>query len=162
MPIKPENRDRYPDNWPEIRARILKRANDKCEFCRVENYSILARGVDFGKNPPTVHYSKVVLTVAHLDHEPENCSDDNLKALCQKCHLEYDRSDNQKKAAETRRQKKGNVELFAVSFVDDPPIDACRKENQEMFLNHSMRLMFARWVLMDIINLRIKQLKEGL
>lgn len=26
MPIKPENRGRYPANWPEIRARILERA----------------------------------------------------------------------------------------------------------------------------------------
>lgn len=33
---------------------------------------------------------KIVLTVAHLDHTPENCADENLKALCQKCHNRYD------------------------------------------------------------------------
>lgn len=33
---------------------------------------------------------KVVLTVAHLDHTPENCADDNLVALCQRCHNRYD------------------------------------------------------------------------
>jgi hypothetical protein len=34
--------------------------------------------------------SIVVLTVAHLDHTPENCADDNLKAMCQRCHNRYD------------------------------------------------------------------------
>ena len=39
--------------------------------------------------------------IAHLDHTPENCSDDNLKALCQRCHNRYD--------AEHRKQtRKGN------------------------------------------------------
>jgi len=32
----------------------------------------------------------VVLTVAHLDHTPENCDEANLKAMCQRCHLAYD------------------------------------------------------------------------
>jgi hypothetical protein len=33
---------------------------------------------------------RIVLTVAHLDHTPENCCDDNLKALYQRCHNRYD------------------------------------------------------------------------
>lgn len=33
---------------------------------------------------------KIILTVAHLDHRPENCTDENLKALCQRCHNRYD------------------------------------------------------------------------
>jgi 5-methylcytosine-specific restriction endonuclease McrA len=32
----------------------------------------------------------VVLTVAHLDHQPENCDPDNLMAMCQRCHNAYD------------------------------------------------------------------------
>lgn len=32
----------------------------------------------------------IVLTVAHLDHQPENCADDNLLHLCQGCHNRYD------------------------------------------------------------------------
>lgn len=31
MPIKPENRDRYPADWPQIRERILRRAGGRCE-----------------------------------------------------------------------------------------------------------------------------------
>ena len=59
MPIKPENKNRYPENWKEIRQRILKRANNRCEFCGIENYIIKENG------------SRVVLTIAHLDHTPE-------------------------------------------------------------------------------------------
>ena len=33
---------------------------------------------------------RIVLTVAHLDHTPENCEPENLKALCQRCHNIYD------------------------------------------------------------------------
>jgi hypothetical protein len=28
----------------------------------------------------------VVITIAHLNHTPEDCADDNLAALCQLCH----------------------------------------------------------------------------
>ena len=55
MPIKPENRKRYPANWKDIRKDILKRADKKCEFCGIENYAIRENG------------SKVVLTIAHLE-----------------------------------------------------------------------------------------------
>lgn len=32
MPIKAENKNRYPPNWRDIRAAILERAGDCCEF----------------------------------------------------------------------------------------------------------------------------------
>ena len=89
MPIRPENRDKYPKNWDEITAEIRARANNRCEFCGVANHSIY----------PITH-SKVVLTVAHLDHNPSNCDRANLRALCQKCHNRYDaknRIENMKK-----------------------------------------------------------------
>lgn len=88
MPIKPENRGRYPTYWKEIRAAILERAGNKCEFCGIENYTV--RGG-----------SRVVLTIAHLDHTPEHNNPDNLRALCQRCHNRYDA----KHRAETRRSK---------------------------------------------------------
>ena len=82
MPIKDPSR--YPDNWGEIRERILQRAGNRCEGslvypdCRVENHSINPRG------------SRVVLTIAHLNHKPEDCRPDNLRAWCQLCHNTYD------------------------------------------------------------------------
>ena len=94
MPIKPENKSRYPKNWKQIRERILQRAKNRCEFCGVENHT-------YRYNPKTGKDAYIVLTIAHLDHTPENCSDDNLRALCQRCHNRYD--------AEHRKQtRKGN------------------------------------------------------
>jgi hypothetical protein len=42
MPIKPENKARYPKDWPAIRAAILKRAGNRCEWpgCGVVNHSV--------------------------------------------------------------------------------------------------------------------------
>lgn len=82
MPIKPENKVRYPKNWKEISEDIrFNRAENKCEVCGAENYL-----------PHPVTGSKVILTVAHLDHHPVNCDYSNLKAMCQRCHNRYDRN----------------------------------------------------------------------
>lgn len=45
---------------------------------------------------------KVVLTIAHLNHTPEDCRPENLRALCQRCHNRYDA----KHRAETRKNNK--------------------------------------------------------
>lgn len=80
MPIRPENKARYPKDWKQISQRIrFERAENKCKQCGAENYKA---------HPITG--SKVILTVAHLDHVVENCADENLKAMCQKCHNKYD------------------------------------------------------------------------
>ena len=73
-------KDLYPKNWPAISKRIrFERAGNKCEECGAENY-----------RPHPETGSRVVLTVAHLDHNPANNAEDNLAALCQKCHNTYD------------------------------------------------------------------------
>ena len=46
--------------------------------------------------------SLVVLACCHLDHDPTNCADTNLAALCQHCHLEHDRADNLAKRTQGR------------------------------------------------------------
>ncbi|HEX9837111.1 MAG TPA: hypothetical protein VGB90_09670 [Alphaproteobacteria bacterium] len=80
MPIRPENRSLYPPDWPEISRRIREdRANNACEWCGAKN----------GEPHPETG-SRVVLTVAHLNHDPGDCDDDNLAALCQRCHNRYD------------------------------------------------------------------------
>ena len=58
---------------------------------------------------------RIVLTVAHLDHDTTHNADDNLAALCQRCHLRYDAAMHAQHAAETRRRKRvdaGQLELF--------------------------------------------------
>ena len=96
MPIRLENKHRYPDDWPEISRRIcFGRALGRCE-CQGEcgydhfyKHGHRCRAVHGLPHPITG--SEVVLTAAHLDHIPEHCGDDNLKAMCQRCHLSYDR-----------------------------------------------------------------------
>jgi hypothetical protein len=117
MPIRPENRARYPKDWPAISKRIrLERAGNRCEQCGVPNYELGGRTPDgkWHKAHPTgectlgltwpavgsywwcgsahehLRIVKIVLTVAHLDHTPENCTDENLRAWCQRCHNLYD------------------------------------------------------------------------
>lgn len=85
MPIEYK---KYPPNWKtEIRPAVLARANNRCEFCGIENYSIRPDGV------------KVVLTIAHLDHDETNWNVkiDRLRALCQRCHLQYDAAEKKKR-----------------------------------------------------------------
>jgi 5-methylcytosine-specific restriction endonuclease McrA len=98
MPIKPENKSRYPRNWKEIRGAILERAQSLCEFCSARNYE-----------PHPITRKRVILTIAHLDHIPENCDHANLKALCQRCHNRYDgphRAANRRKTLELKRLPK--------------------------------------------------------
>ena len=137
MPIKPENRHRYPADWPQIRERILARAGNACEKCKAPNRTRIARGAgkddgtymldtadvycaDTGAHLGQCRHSDyelarmvdVVLTIAHLDHVPENCVDDNLRAWCQRCHLRYDHDHHRANAQATRRAKSGTLELF--------------------------------------------------
>lgn len=108
MPIRPENKARYPKDWKQISIAIRDRAENRCEGspafpdCRAIN------GM-----PHPVTGSKVVLTVAHLDHTPENVSSDNLKAWCQRCHLNYDKHHHAQTAYTTRRAGRAVTDLFA-------------------------------------------------
>lgn len=102
MPIRPENKARYPSDWKEISERIrFERADNRCEWCDAENYQ---------PHPETG--SKVILTVAHLDHTPENCDDDNLVALCQRCHNGYDAKERARGIQERRRTACAVSDLF--------------------------------------------------
>lgn len=91
MPIRPENRARYPKDWKAISKRIRhERAGNRCECVGECGDSHGGRCKALNGEPHPVTLSCVVLTTAHLDHIPENCGDDNLKAMCQRCHNRYD------------------------------------------------------------------------
>jgi hypothetical protein len=55
------------------------------------------------------------LTVAHLNHTPEDCRDENLKAMCPRCHNRYDSAHRQGNARKTREAKAGAIDLFEES-----------------------------------------------
>jgi hypothetical protein len=115
MPIRAENRALYPADWPAISLRIRDRAQQCCERCGVRNHALGgrdARGLwceaeplDCSRRMPApgtdawcygpsgwklLRIVRVVLTVAHLDHDPRNCAETNLQALCQACHNRLD------------------------------------------------------------------------
>lgn len=104
MPIRPENRGRYPADWKQISERIrFERAGGRCE-----REGECGRGTHVGRcpnmhgRPAYTTGSVVVLTTAHLNHTPEDCRDDNLKAMCNGCHLHYDLEHHQQTAQRTR------------------------------------------------------------
>lgn len=55
---------------------------------------------------------KIVLTIAHLDHDTNNNEDSNLAALCQCCHLQHDAKHHQTNARQTREAKMGLQRMF--------------------------------------------------
>ncbi len=85
MPIRPENRKRYPPDWPAISRARRAQAGNRCEGSPAWPDCRAANGM-----PHPVTGSRVVLTVAHLDHRPENVDPANLRAWCQRCHNTYD------------------------------------------------------------------------
>lgn len=105
-----------------------------CEKCGVQNHILIIRGewggeecyqdmdgtiwsypkgarigADYvGEVHPTNKLVKVVLTIAHLDHNIENNEHSNLMALCQMCHNRHDVQHRK----ENRKRNKGELTLF--------------------------------------------------
>jgi hypothetical protein len=119
MPIRPSELKRYPPDWRVISRRIKERSGGRCECegeCALHRTTPGPRRCEERHGEPA-QWAKgtVILTVAHLNHTPEDCRDENLKAMCQRCHLRYDHEHHQRNAAATRRAKKQNGELFALT-----------------------------------------------
>lgn len=124
MPI---DYSQYHPEWKtRIRPDILERDNNCCKFCGVKNHSIIHR---YGKGiddwwywPPGMEgegwvldglkSTRIVLTIAHLDHDKTNNDYENLAALCQKCHLGIDMKHHMKNARDTREKKANLQRLF--------------------------------------------------
>jgi hypothetical protein len=102
----PMDRSLYPDNWDELALAIKTEANWCCTECgrpcRQPGEAISAL---YERLPDSWKVSlwwetigdireprpgRFKLTVAHLDHVPQNCDRTNLKALCAPCHGTYD------------------------------------------------------------------------
>lgn len=112
MPIKPENRHRYPDDWRALSDSIrFGRARRRCECrgeCGYDDHAGKRCEARHGHTHP-VTGSVVVLTVAHRDHDPETRDPAQLMAACQRCHNAYDREHRQRSAALTRIEKSGQL-----------------------------------------------------
>jgi hypothetical protein len=129
----------YPENWlSDIRPLILRRAGAipekgieaKCEWCGVQNHTVASRSTEAQPNP-----TWVVLTIAHLDQDIEHNDPDNLAALCQKCHLLWDRPWHLINAGLTRDRHKNQPLLPTI----DP--EEWRQHVKEKQLTHSFNVL---------------------
>ena len=117
MPIKPENRARYPKTWKAIVEEIRSRAGGRCEClgecglghpchpgCRIEAGILARRCCEVGGVKAHTFNGPVILTTAHLHHarRPEEVRRHLLKSMCQRCHLRYDRHQHAETARRTR------------------------------------------------------------
>jgi hypothetical protein len=122
MPIKPENKKKYPPDWKGISLSVKESAGWKCENCGAPHGVVGKHGADgvfyakedidgmnssmgfqlFGNYPKVI---RIILTVAHLNHNPADNRRENLRAWCQKCHLAWDKEHHMKNSKETRIEK---------------------------------------------------------
>jgi hypothetical protein len=108
MPWTKEQKALYPRNWKKLSLWVrFERAGGRCEFT-LGNKRCPAR---HGQLHP-VTGARVVLTTAHLDHDPTNNDPSNLRAGCQLCHNRHDVSHRVESRKATRRRKKNTLELF--------------------------------------------------
>jgi len=136
VPIRPENKARYPADWKQISEAIREKAGQRCEWCGKPNRKVVTcapggRWLDldagywrdrFGsyiplKNRPKLSEQRpvrIVLTTAHLNHTPEDCRPETLRALCQACHLRYDAPHKARQRLERKQYSQTSLALDEV------------------------------------------------
>jgi hypothetical protein len=142
MPIHPQYKWLYPIDWPQLSAVIrFQRAKGRCEACG-RPHGLEVQHLGDGRwwdeeeqtwrngrgralrrpEPPGEHLAarrtKVVLATAHLDHDPTNNRPKNLKALCQRCHMMYDRDEHRRRRWVTLRRRKAIGDLFLGKYCE--------------------------------------------
>jgi hypothetical protein len=102
----------YPKDWKEIRASIMKRAQNRCECMGECGLHHDRRCCEWHGHKAMWAKGKIVLTIAHLDHDTTHNESDNLRAFCQRCHNRYDQPHRQSNARKTRERKNPQMRLF--------------------------------------------------
>lgn len=139
MPIRRETRALYPKNWKAISASVrFNWARGSCEACGRPHLTLVAvlpdgRWFDQAAGSwrdargrqarfPTlleaidISHTRVVLAAAHLDANPRNNRRRNLRALCQRCHLQHDRPWHRFQRWLTIRRRSAVGDLFLGSY----------------------------------------------
>jgi hypothetical protein len=129
----PMDRKLYPKNWDSIATAIKEAAGWRCDECGrpcrqpgesrddlvnrllEDDYwgGVLFETVEdeeFGLHEAPARIGRFTLTVAHMNHKPEDCEPENLKALCSPCHLRYDGSQMALKRR-LKREREGQLTL---------------------------------------------------
>jgi len=117
--MKKDREQRYNPDWLAVSVNIrVNRARNKCELCGLEHGKLIHKErnqkpiyanmaelaqleyykqegmLGHWKRLKVMRLKQVVLTVAHKNHNERDDRPENLLALCQWCHLAYDRQDN--------------------------------------------------------------------
>ena len=86
----------------EYKRKAVEYAEDSCSGCTAlatlkarcaemeGNLEGIIKAIDVGEAHSVKRIPMVVCTTMHLDHNPQNCADDNLRFACQLCHNRYD------------------------------------------------------------------------
>jgi hypothetical protein len=140
MPIRPELRPLYPSDWREMSSRVrLQIAQGKCQRCgrpHLTRLRCLPDGRWFDEQAATwrdrqgrparwpnlveatrFRTTRVVLAAAHLDSDPTNNRQKNLRALCQRCHLLHDLSHHLTQRWITYRRRSADGDLFLGPYL---------------------------------------------
>ena len=136
MPIRREHRYFYPIDWLQLSAVIrFRRAGGCCEGCgrphgqRVphlgdgrwwdasmgtwrDGQGRAVQALPTADEVASVRMTKVVLAAAHRDHDTTNNSDANLAAFCQRCHMNHDRPEHQRRRWRTLFRRRALGDLF--------------------------------------------------
>ena len=153
MPIRPDLRPLYPSHWRKLSDRVrFKHAAGRCQVCRrphLARVRCLPNGQwfdqassfwrDHGGRPAQtpdlveligIRVTRVVLAAAHLDNNPRNNRLQNLRALCQRCHLLHDRSYHLRQRWVTSRRRWAVGDLFEGPYWALVPNDASSRRFQ--------------------------------
>ena len=139
MPVSKEQQQEFPggsirsDRWQRIRNRVLSNAQWRCEKCGLKDrswvvkmydgswsYSSVCEGnmsglqaLDWIQEVDGKCLVKVILVVAHRDHNPRNNDLVNLVGWCQRCHNRFDakrRGRNRRERVRARKVIRGLFE----------------------------------------------------
>jgi hypothetical protein len=117
----PWDKKRYPKDWKLIVARMMMRAGGRCECtgeCGLHKTNPGPRRcIERHGEDARWAKGKIVLTCAHLGtakpdgspgdkHDKTDCLPENLKMMCQRCHLRYDIDEHVANGKRTREKKK--------------------------------------------------------
>lgn len=113
-----EGSPKYPD-CHLLNGLVIRREKDGTvrEPSQVEwqmiHDKVRVAGINFAASIKLHGFTRVVLTIGHVNHDKENheVKDEDLKAWCQKCHLNHDSIQHAENRKYGRNHKKANLKL---------------------------------------------------
>ncbi len=102
--VRRRGRD-YPPDWPQLAAVVRERSQGRCECVGECGKHLGHRCLERHRHPARTFRGRVYLAAAHLNWEPADRRLELLRALCQACHLRYDRPQHRRTAASRREQR---------------------------------------------------------